>query len=811
MQITKEGIKEDFIKKLKTERARTLKEASMMDKYIAFGSMIRDYITENWINTHAEYVREGKKQVYYFSMEFLIGKLLKNNLVNLGINEICQEALRDLGIDLAQIEEMEQDQGLGNGGLGRLAACFMDSMASLKVAGHGCGIRYRYGLFEQKVIDGYQVELPDKWLQQENIWEIVKPSKAVEVRFGGTVSPMVENDRLKFVHENYETILAVPYDTPMVGYCNNVVNTLRLWSAEGIKKELDYEYFNKGEYTKAFEEKYSAESISHVLYPNDSNEKGRMLRLKQEYFLVSAGVQSIIRSYKNAGRSILDFDKYVAIHINDTHPALAVPELMRILIDEEKLGWDEAWQITRNTISYTNHTIMAEALEKWEIGMFKSLLPRIFMIVEEINERFCKSLWDTKHTGDFEKISNMAIISHGLVKMAHLAIAGSHSINGVAKLHTEILKKRELNDFYQIYPQSFNNKTNGVSHRRWLLNANPMLAGLITETIGDKWIQSPEALIKLLQFNKDSSFHQKLHQIKQNNKTALAEMIQKSQGIMVDPNSIFDVQVKRIHEYKRQILNVFHIMHLYNQLIENPDLDICPRTFIFAGKAAPAYQIAKQIIKLINTLAEKINNDKRVRDKLKVIFIENYGVSLAEAIIPATDVSEQIATTTKEASGTGNMKFMMNGAITIATYDGANIEIENTVGRDNIIIFGLREKEVYELYKNSSYLSAKAYYEDIRLRKVVDQLIDGFFAVRYDEFLSIFDSLLKYNDRYFVFKDFGDYVEGQERLNMLYQSQNRWMEMSVSNIAHSGIFSSDNTIHQYASEIWRVPTILDCY
>lgn len=811
MQITKEGIKEGFIKKLKTECARNIKEASMWDKYVAFGSFVRDLIAENWVSTNEEYVRQGKKQVYYFSMEFLIGKLLINNITSLGIKEVCKEALMDLDIDLSDIEEMEQDQGLGNGGLGRLAACFMDSMASLSISGHGCGIRYKYGLFEQKIVDGYQVELPDKWLQQENIWEIAKPSKAVNVRFGGTVAVKEEDNKLRFVHENYETILAVPYDTPMVGFGNNVVNTLRLWSAEGLKKELDYEYFNKGEYTKAFEEKVSAESISHVLYPNDSLESGRILRLKQEYFLVSAGVQSIVRAYKKSGKAIVDFDKYITIHINDTHPALAVPELMRILIDEEELGWDEAWNITSHTIAYTNHTIMVEALEKWDIEIFKSLLPRIYMIVDEINERFCKALWDTKSGADFQKISDMAIISNGLVRMAYLAIVGSYSVNGVAKLHTEILKKRELNDFYQIYPRKFNNKTNGVSHRRWLLNSNPGLSNLINEYIGDKWIQYPETLIKLLQFNKDPEFQQRIYDVKNYNKVKLAEMIKKKQGITIDPYSIFDVQVKRMHEYKRQILNIFHIMYLYNQLIENPDLDIHPRTFIFGGKAAPAYYIAKQTIKLINALADKINNDSRIKDKLKVVFIENYGVSLAELIIPATDVSEQIAATTKEASGTGNMKFMMNGAITLATYDGANIEIENEVGCDNIIIFGLREKEIYELYKNSSYLSVGSYYEDIRLKKVIDQLINGFFPVRYDEFLAIFDSLLKHNDRYFVLKDFNEYVSAQAKVNELYMDQRKWLEISISNIAHSGKFSSDNTIHQYASEIWRVSTMLDYY
>jgi starch phosphorylase len=811
MQITKEVFQEDFIKKVKTECARNIKEATLLNKYVALGSLIRDYITENWVNTKEEYEQKGKKQVYYFSMEFLLGKLLANNLMNLGIREVCQEALEELGISLSEIEEMELDQGLGNGGLGRLAACFMDSMASLNISGHGCGIRYKYGLFEQKIIDGYQVELPDKWLQQENIWEIVKPSKEVKVRFGGNVEVREVDNKLRFFHENYETIRAVPYDTPMVGYGNNIVNTLRLWSAEGVKKELDYEYFNRGEYTKAFEEKFSAESISHVLYPNDSFEKGKQLRLKQEYFLVSAGVQSIVRYYKKSGKPISEFDKHVAIHINDTHPALAVPELMRVLMDEEGLGWDEAWNITRHTISYTNHTIMAEALEKWEIGLFQSLLPRIFMIVEEINERFCKELWDDRHITDFERISNMAIVSQGLVKMAHLAIVGSYSVNGVAKLHSEILKKRELNDFYQVYSQRFNNKTNGVSHRRWLLNANPQLAELIHEVIGDKWVEAPKNLIKLLQFNKDPSFQKRIYDMKQSNKISLADMIKKKQGIAVDPYSIFDVQVKRIHEYKRQILNVLHIMHLYNQLIENPDLDIFPRTFLFGGKAAPGYDMAKQIIKLINTLADKVNTDIRIKDKLKVVFLENYGVSLAESIIPATNVSEQIATTTKEASGTGNMKFMMNGAITVATYDGANIEIENAVGGGNIIIFGLKEKEIFELYKNGSYLSVDAYYEDTRLKRVVNQLIDGFFSVRYDEFLAIFDSLLKYNDKYFVLKDFDDYVDAQKKVNELYKDQKKWLEISISNIAHSGTFSSDNTVHRYATEIWRVPTMLDYY
>ena len=811
MLITKKRFKDDFIKKLTTERAQNMKEANLWDQYVAFGSLIRDYITQYWVATNEDYAKKAKKQVYYFSMEFLMGKILENNLMNLGIKDICEEGLKELGINLSDLAEMELDPGLGNGGLGRLAACFLDSMASLNISGHGCGIRYKYGLFEQRIIDGYQVEFPDKWLQQENIWEIKKSVKSVEVKFGGKINVVKESNKIKFVHEEYESIIAVPYDTPIVGYENKVVNTLRLWSAEGGKREIDFASFNQGDYTKAFEDKYSAEAISHILYPNDSNEKGRILRLKQEYFFVSAGIQSIIRSYKKLNKSIYDFNKFIAIHINDTHPALAVPELMRILMDEEGLGWDEAFHITRHTISYTNHTILAEAMEKWDISTFKTLLPRIFMIVEEINERFCKELWNTHYTGNFKKISDMAIISNGLVKMAHLAIVGSYSVNGVAKLHTEILKKQELKDFYQVYPQRFNNKTNGITHRRWLLHSNPKLANLINETIGKGWIKTPKELVKLLQYNKDTVFQQKVYEIKQENKRILADMIQSRNGIEIDPNSIFDVQAKRIHEYKRQVLNVLHIMYLYNMLIENPDLDYHPRTFIFAGKAAPGYDIAKKIIKLINSLAQKINNDIRLKGKLKIVFIENYGVSLAELIIPATNVSEQIATTTKEASGTGNMKFMMNGAITIATLDGANVEIENAVGGDNIIIFGLKEKEIFELYESRSYRSVDVYNQNLKLKRVVDQLIDGFFSVRHDEFLSIFDSLLKYNDEYFVLKDFGEYVDAHKKVNDLYNNQKEWLEVSITNMSYSGIFSSDNTIDKYAREIWRVPTRLDYY
>jgi starch phosphorylase len=804
MGLTKEKFKADFIKKVESERANSIEEASDLDKYYALASLIKDYICENWVKTNTKYISNKEKQVYYFSMEFLIGKLLVNNLINLGIKDTCVHGLKELGIDLEKIKEIERDPGLGNGGLGRLAACFLDSMASIGISGHGCGIRYKYGLFEQKIIDGYQVEFPDKWLQNENVWEIKRTSKAVEVKFGGEVRAINEKGRLKFIHENYESILAVPYDTPIVGYENNIVDTLRLWSAEAQKKEFDYSSFSRGEYLKAFEHKHSIESISQVLYPDDSYEEGRILRLKQEYFLVSAGIQSIIRTFKKLEKPIEAFHEYVAIHINDTHPALAIPELMRILMDEEGMAWEEAWKVTTKTMSYTNHTIMAEASEKWNIDMFKALLPRIFMIIKEINERFCRTLWDKGYTNDFDKISQMAIISYGQIRMAHLAIVGSHSVNGVAKLHTEILKKQEFVDFYNIYPKRFNNKTNGITHRRWLLQCNPELADLITDTIGEIWIALPMKLRRLLRYRNDPGFQEKIYKIKQNNKYRLANIIRDKYAINVDPESIFDIQAKRLHEYKRQKLNLLHIMYLYNRLIENPDLDIVPRTFIFAGKAAPGYYIAKQTIKLINTLAYKINNDKRIKDKLKVVFMENYGVTLAQQIIPGANVSEQLSTTTKEASGTGNMKFMMNGAITIATLDGANVEIKDVVGKENIVIFGLKEKEIFELYSSGTYNSIDLYNDDIRLKTVIDRLINGFFPVKHEEFLIIYDSLLKHNDEYFVLKDFDSYVKAQERIDELYREKSKWLEMSIINIGSSGIFSSDRTIYEYASSVWDI-------
>ncbi len=806
MDISKEKFKEDFINKLTTMHAKSLEQASILDKYSALGSLIRDYVAEKWVKTNHKYYEQGEKQVYYFSIEFLLGRLLGNNLVSIGLEELCEEALKELGITLKELKSVEPDAGLGNGGLGRLAACFLDSMASQGIPGHGCGIRYKYGLFEQKIVNGYQVELPENWLREGNVWEIRRSDKAVEVKFGGNVWTEQKDGSLVFHHDNYEPVLAVPYDTPIIGYKNNTVNTLRLWSAETPVKDFDLSSFSRGDYLKAVEQKYSVESISQVLYPDDSYHEGRVLRLKQQYFFVSAGIQSIVRNFKAAGHNIHDFDEKVAIHINDTHPAVAVPELMRILMDVEGLDWDEAWRITTNTISYTNHTIMAEALEKWPIDMFKGLLPRIFLIVEEINERFCKELWN-RYNGDWDRIGKMAIIGDGYVRMAHLAIVGSHSVNGVAKIHTEILKKQELADFYNFQPYKFNNKTNGITHRRWLRKANPKLSQLVKATIGPEWIRHPTELIRLLKYADDPVFQEKVHQIKHENKQHLSAIIKDKYDINIDPNSIFDVHIKRLHAYKRQILNVLNIMNLYNRLLDNPDLDIVPRTFIFGAKAAPGYYLAKQTIKLINTLAHKINNDKRIKDKIKVVFMEDYKVSLAERIIPAADVSEQISTTTKEASGTGNMKLMMNGAITIATLDGANIEIRDEVGDDNIVIFGLTEMEVIDYYRHGGYNSVDLYKNDPRLTRILDQLLNGFLLDNNVEFLSIYNALLLHNDEYFVLKDFDSYVKAQNNIDQLYRDKQKWMRMAIHNIAHSGIFSSDRTIMEYASGIWGVRNV----
>ncbi len=804
MVINKEEFKIDYIEKLQTMFAEEAKDASRLHQYVALGGLIKDYCSKAWIETNKEYGENKTKQVYYFSMEFLLGRLLNSNLVNLGIRDICEEAFGELGISWLDIEEVERDAGLGNGGLGRLAACFLDSMASIEVPGHGCGIRYKYGLFKQKIEDGYQVEVPDNWLKNGNVWEIRKENKAVEVKFSGNVYLKEENGTTKVVHENYQSVRAVPYDTPIKGYKNNTVNTLRLWSAETMEEDFDFSSFSQGNYAKAGEDKYSVEAISQVLYPDDSYEKGRLLRLKQEYFFVSAGMQSIMKSYKKMKVSLSEFHKHVAVQINDTHPAVAVAELMRLLMDEHGMSWDEAWTITTGTMAYTNHTIMAEALEKWPVDMFKKLLPRIYMIIEEINRRFCNDIYH-KYDGDWNKVNKMSIIQNGYIRMAYLAIAGSHSVNGVAKLHTELLKHQELSDFYEFFPEKFNNKTNGITHRRWLLNSNGELADLITETIGEKWIRSPNRLNKLMDYRDDAAFQEKIQDIKTNNKINFSNYIMTNYGTDIDPNSIFDVHTKRLHAYKRQLLNIFNIMNLYNQLRENPNLDMVPRTFIFGAKASPSYYLAKQTIKLINTLAKKINNDPIARDKIKIVFLENYGVSLAERVIPCADVSEQISTASKEASGTGNMKFMMNGAITIATLDGANVEIFDAVGKENIVLFGLTSQEVIEYYKNGSYRSSDIYNSDMRLNCIINQLVDGFLEPNKMEFMSIYDSLISQNDEFFVLKDFDSYVSAQSEIDRLFRQKTIWKKMAITNIAQSGIFSSDNTIKQYADEIWNTP------
>lgn len=801
LSIDKNSFKRDYNNKFVQLHGKELKEGSNQQKYEALGSLVRDYVISTWMDTNKKYNQTGEKQVYYFSMEFLLGRLLGDFLLNLGIRDICKEALEELDIDLEEIENLEHDQGLGNGGLGRLAACFLDSMASLNIAGHGCGIRYKYGFFEQKIVDCQQVEASDNWLREGNVWEIKKQDKAEIVKFGGSIISDYVNDKLTFTHVNYEPVLAVPYDTPIVGYENEVVNTLRLWSAEPVSNEFDFSSFSRGDFLKAISYKNSVEAISLVLYPEDSFYEGKMLRLKQQYFFVSAGIQSIVRHYKKHNGDIKLLDEKIAIHINDTHPTLAIPELMRILLDEEGLSWENAWRITQNTISYTNHTILAEALEKWPIDMFKSLLPRIYMIIEEINRRYCADLWN-KYVGQWEKISRMAIIGDGYVRMANLAIVGSHSVNGVAKLHTEILKKKEMSDFYYLYPSKFNNKTNGITHRRWLIRSNPKLTKLLLDTIGDSFIKHPTDLENFSNYLNDSAVLQKLGEIKKDNKERLAKEILKSKGIAIDTNSIFDVQIKRIHAYKRQTLNCLRIMDLYNKLIENPNLDVIPRTFIFAGKAAPGYYLAKNTIELICRVAETINNDPRVNDKIKVVMLENYQVSLAEKIIPATDLSEQISTTTKEASGTSNMKFMMNGAITIATLDGANIEIKDEVGEDNIIIFGLNAEEVLNYHKHGGYSSWDICNKDYRLQRVTNDLINGKYCKDKDRFRTIYENLLTYNDEFFVLKDFDSYLKAQECVNKLYIDKEKWQRMCGVNIAHSGIFSSDRTIKEYATGIW---------
>lgn len=802
---SKQNFKTAFTKRLETKLGKNIKDATKNDVYKTLGQLIREHVSKDWIETNNFYHGSSAKQVYYFSLEFLLGRLMHTNLVNTENYQLCKEGLTELGFDLDDVLEEEHDAGLGNGGLGRLAACFLDSLSSLGLPGHGCGIRYKYGLFEQKIINGYQVELPDYWLEEGYAWEVRRPDRAIEVKFGGHVEIEKDNGNTTFKQKDCDIVLAVPYDVPIVGYKNNNVNTLRLWSAEPCKDDTTFISSSKNDYYDYLQHKRSIEEISGFLYPDDSTHEGKLLRLKQQYFLVSAGMQSIFKQFKAKCKpqSLECLPTKIGIHINDTHPVLIIPELMRILLDEEGLGWDEAWKITQKTVSYTNHTTLSEALEKWPVHLIKELLPRIFMIIEEINERYCKELWD-KYPGQWDKISSMAIIGDNQVRMAHLAVVSSHSINGVAKIHTDILKKKEMKDFYDLYPDRFNNKTNGIAHRRWLLNANPKLSKAICEAIGSRWISNPKELRGLIKYSFDPSFQEKTAKIKQENKELLAKIIKEKNGINVDVNSIFDVQIKRLHAYKRQLLNVFHIIHLYHLLSENPNMDFTPRTFIFGGKAAPGYHFAKKVIKLINSVAELVNNDPIIKDKLKIVFLENYSVSLAEKIFPAADVSEQISTASKEASGTGNMKFMMNGALTLGTLDGANIEINNFVGSDNMFIFGLTAEKVLQYYKSQSYRAQDIYNTDPRVRAVLDELLSGRLYGGKTEFRDIYYSILSNNDEYFLLKDFDAYAEAHERVEQVYRDRKKWQSMSIINIAHSGKFSSDRTIKEYATEIWDI-------
>ena len=801
VEINKNNFKQSFETKMYSLYAQSIKDATNEQLLNVLCSVIKDLISKKWIDNKLD----SQKEVYYFSIEFLLGRQLKSNLLNLGIEDVVRTSLKELDIDLDNLINAESDPALGNGGLGRLAACFLDSMASLDISGHGYGIRYKHGLFEQKFINGYQVEVPDNWLTHGGYaWETVRPNKAIVVKFEGNISLVDKNGRLEANHTDYIPVMAMPYDIPIIGYRNNSINTLRLFKSEVLSRDFGpltiHAKNSYGSYEDALKYKYYAEEISQVLYPNDSNYAGKLLRLKQEYFFVSAGIQDIIRKYKKNKLDIKKLNEKVAIHINDTHPTLCIPELMRILLDEEKLSWDEAWNITINTISYTNHTIMTEAMERWPKEMLKTLLPRIYMIIEEINRRYINELKESNYDND--KIYRMIIIDNNDIKMANLSIVGSHSVNGVAKLHTELLKKEVLKDFYEHEPQKFNNKTNGIAHRRWLISANSELSDLITELISKDWKKDTSKLKELESYINDKTVLDKIGKIKYHNKERLAKFIKEKYNIDINPNSIFDVQIKRLHAYKRQLLNALHILHLYHELLENPNFDMEPRTFIFGAKAAPGYYLAKCIIKFINSLADKINNDPRINNKIKVVFLENYGVSTAELIIPAADVSEQISTTTKEASGTGNMKLMMNGAITLATLDGANIEIFDQVGKDNIVIFGLSANEVLNYNKFGGYSALDLYNSNRNIKRVVDDLINGFIPNMEKEGRQIYDSLITYNDEYFVLRDIENYIEAQEKINKLYKNKDKWNQITLINIANSGIFSSDRTIEEYAKDIW---------
>ena len=807
MKFSKKEFKKEVVEKVKSLFRRDMEEATNEQIYQAVAYAVKDLIIDDWIKSQKEYKKQNKKTVYYLSMEFLMGRALGNNMINLTHYKEMAEALDELGLDINVIEDQERDAALGNGGLGRLAACFLDSLATLGYPAYGCGIRYHYGMFKQAIENGYQIEKPDDWLKNGNPFEIRRDEYAKTVKFGGYVDVEIDDQgRQNFVQKNYQQVRAIPYDMPILGYGNGVVNTLRIWDAEAVQT-FNLSSFDRGEYDKAVEEQNLARNISEVLYPNDNHYSGKELRLKQQYFFVSASVQSAISRFKESNDDIHDLPKKVTFQLNDTHPTVTVAELMRILIDEEKLGWDDAWDIVCHTCAYTNHTIMSEALEKWPVELFSRLLPRIYQIVEEINSRFVRQIQE-KYPNQPEKVASMAIVYDAQVRMAHLAIAGSFSVNGVARLHTEILKKRELKDFYEMAPEKFNNKTNGITQRRFLLHANPLLADWITDKIGDEWITNLPHLEKLAIYADDEKAQQEFLNIKYKNKIRLAKYIKEHNHVDVDPRSIFDCQVKRLHEYKRQLLNILHVMYLYNQLKEHPDMDIVPRTFVFGAKAAAGYSRAKLTIKLINSVADRINNDPTINGKIKVVFIEDYRVSNAEIIFAAADVSEQISTASKEASGTGNMKFMLNGALTLGTMDGANVEIVEEVGEENAFIFGLSADEVMNYEKNGGYNPRDIYNSNMEIRKVLTQLVNGYYSPENPElFREIYDSLLN-QDQYFTLLDFDAYTKIQNKINEAYKDEAAWAKSAILNIAKSGKFTADRTIEQYAQEIWHLEKVV---
>lgn len=807
----KEAIKKSIIDNVKNQFRKTIDEATPQQVYQAVAYAVKDVIIDNWIATQKTFDDLKVKKVYYLSMEFLMGRALGNNIINLGEQKEIREALEELGFDLNAIEDQEPDPALGNGGLGRLAACFLDSLATLGYPAYGCGIRYHYGMFKQKIENGYQIEMPDEWLKNGYPFEIRRAEYATEVKFGGYVKTVWNGQRNVFVQEGYQSVLAVPYDMPIVGYGNNVVNTLRIWDAQPINT-FSLTAFDKGDYQKAVEQENLAKNLVEVLYPNDNHYAGKELRLKQQYFFNSASLQVAIKKFKEQNEDIHMLPEKVVFQMNDTHPTVSVAELMRILLDEEHLEWEDAWDITTRCCAYTNHTIMAEALEKWPIELFSRLLPRIYQIVEEINRRFLLEVGQ-KYPNNYEKVKKMAIIFDGQVKMAHLAIVAGFSVNGVARLHTEILKKQELRDFYEMMPEKFNNKTNGITQRRFLLHGNPLLAQWVTDKIGNEWITDLPHISKLAIYAEDEKCRQEFMNIKYQNKLRLAKYIKEHNGIDVNPRSIFDVQVKRLHEYKRQLLNILHVMYLYNQLKDNPGIDMVPRTFIFGAKAAAGYQIAKKTIKLINSVADVINNDKSINGKIKVVFIEDYKVSNAEIIFAAADVSEQISTASKEASGTGNMKFMLNGALTLGTMDGANVEIVEEVGEDNAFIFGLTSDEVINFENNGGYNPVEIFNTDQEIRRVLMQLINGYYAPQDPElFRDIYNSLLNTKnsakaDTYFILKDFHSYADAQQRVEAAYRDETKWAKAAMMNVACSGKFSSDRTIEEYVRDIWHLKKV----